>query len=149
MKDTNNFLIHSSCEFIIKTEDYNPNVITEKTHLSPDRQFSKGDIVESKYSTKFATRQYGLWAISSEGKVEKEKDISFHINYLKKMIWSQKPVLLSLKKEFKFTFTFWIWIETDDAGIGFELTAEDISFFQELSCKINVSLICDDKMNEK
>ncbi|PGH38363.1 MAG: hypothetical protein CRN43_15600 [Candidatus Nephrothrix sp. EaCA] len=135
------FLNKSYCELIITSKEITPNVITEKLNLVPSRQYVKGEEFASEHSGTKGRRFQSLWAAKSETSVLEEEGISHHISFFKSILETKIQILQSCKADERFEITFWIWIETDNTGIGLELTEPETAFLNSISNSIRFSLI--------
>lgn len=140
------FLNKIKCEFLVITHDTDCKVVTEELGIKPNRCFNKGDKVFSKYSTRTIYRPHGLWAIQSGPIVSEEVDVSWHIKYFEKLLSDKTLIINKFKIEYGFECVFSIDVETEDAGVGFDFSEEEINFIQKISSRYNCHFMCKEKI---
>ncbi len=142
------FLNKSYCQFGITSDIVSPDHISQKLGLLPDRSFKKGETSISKHSGSIITKPHNLWSISSKTIISEEESISPHLKYLKSRLEGKSEVLKKLKDDTKFELSFWVWIETDNAGIGLDLSEEEMSFLTDCSNRVHFSFLTNDEIDE-
>ncbi|MCK9208628.1 MAG: DUF4279 domain-containing protein [Salinivirgaceae bacterium] len=139
--DKDDFLIKSHCQLGITSQEIDPKTISKLLDIEPSSSYSKGEKFTSKRSGFVAKRFQNIWAIKSETLISEKEDISPHILYFKSLLENKMDVLSELKKDPLYDISFWIWIETDNAGIGIDLSNDELSFINSISNRIHISLI--------
>ena len=134
------------CEFAVITHAVNCEIVTKKLDLMPTRFFNKGDQVMSAHTSRTILRPHGLWAIRSSPVVDKELDLSFHIDYFKNLLGDKKEVINSLKHDYNFECVFAIEVETEDAGIGFDLSDRELLFIKDVSSRFSCHFMVREKI---
>jgi|SRR5690606_14399358 len=142
------FIYKSYVEFAITSDEVSPSIITNSLNIMPKRHHKKGDIYVSKNSGSKISRYTNLWAIETEYSEMKEETVSHHIEYFKSIFFSKMDILECYKEDSRFDVTFWIWIETDNAGIGLDLSEEELSFLNSISNRVHFSIICNKETKE-
>jgi hypothetical protein len=145
MKEKEFFLYKSYCELIITSKEITPDVITEKLNIVPNRKYIKGEEFASRHSGTKGKRFQNLWAIKSETTISEEEGISHHVSFFKSTLETKIQTMQVYKSDACFEITFWVWIETDNAGIGFDLNEDEISFLNSISNRIQFSLVTSTK----
>lgn len=140
------FKYKSQCEIAITSEEVIPETITDKLNITPDRYFYKGEKSVSKHSGSIITKPHNLWAIKSKTVISEEETIRQHIEYFKTILSPRGHVLNSFKNDSRFEISFWIWVETDNAGIGFELSEDEIQFLSSICNRIHFSVITNENI---
>jgi hypothetical protein len=135
------FKSKSHLEFSISSNVITPEEISKELGIEPSRFFCKGDKVFSKHSSVVGERSNNLWALRSPNIISEKETITPHINFIKSILEIKLDILLKYKKDSRMELTFWIWIETEDAGYGFDLQNEEISFLNSISNRISISFI--------
>ena len=135
------FINKSYCELGIVSQDVDPNVITELLNIEPINSYSKGEIFTSKHTGKVGKRFQNLWSIRSKAVISEKEDLSLHILYFKSILCDRMNVISELKTNPIYDISFWIWIETENAGIGVDLSNDDISFINSISNRVHFSII--------
>ena len=141
-----NFTNKTNCEFALVSNEINPETITEKLNIIPDRFFLKGEQTISKSSGSIITKQHNLWAIKSKTTKSEEETISHHIKDLMLIMLPKRELFRQYKEDLKCELSFWIWIETDNAGFGLDLNEEELSFLSDFSNRIHVSFISNESI---
>jgi hypothetical protein len=134
------YYIDFFCEFIITSKEVEIGTITRLINIKPSRSFEKGETKVSQHSGSTITRPHNLWAISTKNIVT-EKGLAFHIDHLKFILSEKMDLLESLKNQPNLEMVFWIWIETDDAGIGFDITDNDLAFIRKIANTTHFSIV--------
>jgi hypothetical protein len=140
------FLFRNSCEYIIVSKEIDPESITNELSIIPNRSFKKGETSYSKHSGSLITRTFNLWAITSKKIISEDNRLKPHIEYLKSILFQKKEILQKYKNSDLFEPTFWVWIETNDAGIGFDLSNSELDFINEISNRVSFSLIINSQL---
>lgn len=136
----NNYI---NCEFQVFTGEKNTNLVSKILGIQPTRQFNVGDVrAISSSSGKVGFATHGLWVLNSLSYVDSSHSIDKHIDALIQQIQPQIGSFLNLKNQYGFKFTFWIWMETDDAGIGDQISIENILAIGHLGADMRFSIIC-------
>lgn len=135
------FLNKVNCEFAIITHNEDCAIVTKELGIEPDRFFNKGDKVVSKYSPRIGYKPHGLWAIQSELVISEELDVSSHMKYFQKLLGDKIKVIEKLKNHYQFECVFSIAIETEDAGAGFDLNEQELSFIAKISSRYSCTFI--------
>lgn len=143
------FYYKTFCEFGITSSEVRPDFITERLNSIPDRSFKKGEQSVSKHSGSIITKPYNLWAIRSSTTLLEEETISHHIDYLRKRLFSRIPILEKLKRDSRFEISCTIWVETNNAGIGFDLSGNDLFFLNTIANRVHFSLIAKNSLESK
>jgi len=139
--ENDKFLFKTFCELAIVSDEVDPDAITEELNIFPDRSFRKGEQYVSKHSGSIGTKFQNLWALTSKTTELEEETISHHIEYFKSIFSSKMSSLKKHKEDSRFVVTFWIWIESDFAGIGLDLTDNELDFISSLSNSVHFSVI--------
>lgn len=145
----NYFLYKTHCELIIVSEEVSPSSITEELGVAPTRFFKKGDQTISKASGSLVTKPHTLWAFELNATYLREETIRHHISHLKSIFLKKIDVLRKYKENPNFEVSLWLWIETDNAGIGLDLSSEDLDFINCISNKVHMSFISNKEMEVK
>jgi hypothetical protein len=136
----------SHLEFAISSNEITPEIISKELGITPTRFFHKGDLVTSKHSHTVAERQNNLWALRSPDIISEKESITPHINFIKSILQNKMELLEGYKNDTRTNLTFWIWIETEDAGYGFDLSDEEITFLNRISNRVSISFITNEKI---
>ncbi len=131
MVRNNSFVYKSYCEFVITSDLISPEKLTSKLKIEPNRFFKKGDKKISKHSGSIIERTHNLWAIKSEVTISAEESISNHIMNLRSRLEDQGDVMKDFKNNPDVELTFWIWVETDNSGVGIDLTEKETGFLND------------------
>ncbi|UGU17904.1 DUF4279 domain-containing protein [Sinomicrobium kalidii] len=145
---SDNFISKSYCEFTITSDSVTPEELTEMLRILPSHLFKKGDKSVSKHSGSLITKPYNLWAISSKTLLSEEESISPHLEYLRSQLENKMEVLKNLKDDQNLELTFTVWIETDNSGIGLDLTEQEMSFLAGYSNRVHFSFLTNDEITE-
>lgn len=137
----NNFIFKSHCQFGIISDSISPEEISNSLEITPDKSFKKGEKSISKYSGSVITKPHNLWAIKSKSSELEEETISHHIEFLKSILLPKKEIIEKYKKNSQLDVGFWIWIETDNAGIEFDLSEDEMNFLNDFSNNIHFSFL--------
>ncbi len=142
------FINKSYVNFKVISKEISPDEISIKLGISPDKSFLKGETSVSKHSGSVITKIHNLWSISSKTIISEEESISPHLKYLKSRLEGKSEVLKELKDDTRFELSFWVWIETDNAGIGLDLSEEEMSFLTDCSNRVHFSFLTNDEIDE-
>lgn len=137
----------SYCEFAIISQDIYPEEITNSLGIQPGRSFKKGDIVVSKHSKNVGKKPHNLWAVSSPEIVTNIEDLNSHFAYLSKIFQSKMDILERYKKDSRFELSLWIWVETKNAGIGFDLKEDQLTFINKICNRCSFSLLATESVS--
>lgn len=144
-----NFVIKTQISFGIKSDTVEPDTITKELNIIPsDTSFKKGDTWESKHDGSKYVRNSNIWRLETEFTVLEEETVSHHIKYFKAIFLSKVDILSRYKEDNRFDVTFWVWIETDNAGIGLDMSEEELSFLNSISNRVHFSIICNREVEE-
>ncbi len=137
------FLFKTQISFAIASDDATIDLtsISEKLQLTPTRLKKKGDTRVSKCDGRIFKEARNVWAIDSEWTVHEAETVSHHIEYFKKILSSKAEIIQGYKQDSRIDVSFWIWMQTDDAGIGIDLTDDELKFLNELSNWVHLSLL--------
>ena len=141
------FLNRVSCEFAVVTHDADCQIVTKELGLEPTRFFNKGDKVISKHSPRVGSRPHGLWAINSVSIISEELEVGNHIKYFQELLGNKIKVIEKLKKYYQFECVFAIAVETEDAGAGFDLNEQELSFIAKISSRYSCTFISKEIIN--
>ena len=136
MKEKELLLNKSYCELIITSKDITPEMISHELDILPSRKYVKGAEFSSLHSVREGKRFQNLWAIKSETTISEEQGIASHISFFKTFLGSKLVILNRYKSDSRFELTFWIWVETENAGLGIELTEQESLFLNSISNSI-------------
>lgn len=139
--ERDNFIYKTHCELAIVSDKISPDFITEELNIVPEISFKKGDQTVSKHSGSIITKPHNAWALKSKSSELEDETISHHIEHFKSTLISKIEVLKKYKEDARFEVTFWIWIETDNAGIGLDLSENEIAFLNSFSNRVHFSLL--------
>jgi len=146
--DKDYFLNKSYCELGITSQEVDPKTISKLLNIEPFNAYSKGDAFSSKRTGFVAKRFQNLWAIKSEIIISEKEELSPHILYFKTLLENKLDILSEFKNNPLYDVSFWIWIETDNAGIGIDLSDEELSFINSISNRVHFSIITNHKIEE-
>ncbi len=135
------FFYKSYCELGITSHEVDPKTISKLLDLEPFSSYSKGEIFSSKHTGYVAKRFQNYWAIKSETIISEKEDLSPHILYFKSLLENKLEILNQLKNNSLYDVSFWIWIETDNAGVGVDLSDVELSFINAISNRVHFSII--------
>jgi hypothetical protein len=135
------FMNKISCEFAIITHDSDCHLVTKELSIEPKRFFNKGEKFNSKHSTRVGFRPYGLWAIQSESVISEELDLTIHIDFFQELLGGKIEEIERLKNHFHFECVFAITIETEDSGMGIDLSEAELSFISSIASRFSISFI--------
>lgn len=130
-----------SCEFAVITHDADCHTVTKELSIEPKRFFNKGDRIISKYSPRIGSRPHGLWAIQSKPIISDQLNLSDHIKYFQELLGSKIEIIEKLKNYYQFECVFAISIETEDAGVGYDLSGSELSFIAKVSSRYSCTFI--------
>ena len=85
-------------DFLLSALDLDPETITERTGLHPDRSAKRGDLRRNYKGDLIAPHDEGFWLLSSGGKVN-SKDINDHIEFLLELLLSHRETFLTVVNE--------------------------------------------------
>ncbi|MBV6462383.1 MAG: hypothetical protein HJHJAOHD_02532 [Flavobacteriales bacterium] len=142
------FINKSYCELGIVSQEIDPKTISALLNLEPFISYSKGDTFSSKHTGRVGKRFQNLWSIRSKTIVSEKEDLSLHISYFKSLLGNKMKAISEIKNNPIYEISFWIWIETDDTGIGIDLSNEDIIFINSISNRVHFSIITNHKIEE-
>jgi len=135
------FTYKISCELIVVSQNFPPDVISEKINIRPSRAFSKGETFQSPKSGTVGKRIQNLWAVKSKTIITEDVNISSHINYFRDILENKIEIIHDLKSDSKNEITFWIWIETNGVGTSFDIPEIDLMFINRISNRLQVSIV--------
>jgi len=141
--NTDNFKYRTHCELIITSKDVEPEQITQTLGIEPLRSFKKGETFISKHSGSKIVRPHNLWAISSEKIEANNEKIDKHIQFFQELLSHKIESIREVKNNKEIDIAFWIWIETDNAGIGLDITSTQLEFISKVSNRTHIALITD------
>ena len=136
-----NFIYKSYCELGITSQEFNPEIITELLGINPFNSYCKGDTFLSKRENFTAKRFQNLWAIKSETIISEKEDLTPHILHFKSILCNKLDLLHKFKNDPRYNVSFWIWVETDNAGIGIDLTCDELAFINSIANRVHFSII--------
>jgi hypothetical protein len=136
-----NFLNKSFCELGIVSQEVDPGTISRLLNIEPFNSYAKGDTFSSKLTGRIGKRFQNLWSIRSKTIISEKEDLSSHILYFKSLLINKMNIISELKNSSIYVISFWIWIETDNAGIGIDLSSEDLAFLNSISNRVHFSII--------
>jgi len=134
------------CEFTIVSDEIEPEEISHILGISPDRFFVKGETSLSRNSGSVIKKPHNLWSISSSAIISEEVNISSHLEHLKLKLIKKIKVLKRLKSDVKYELSFWVWLETDNSGIGLDISEQEMLFLTECSNRVHFSFITNDEI---
>lgn len=143
------FLNKSYCELGIVSQKVDPVTISKLLEIKPFNSYTKGDTFSSKHTGRVGKRFQNLWSTRSETIISEKEDLSPHILYFKLLLSNKMSIISELKNNSIYEISFWIWIETDNAGIGIDLSGEDIAFLNSISNRVHFSIITNHKIEEE
>jgi hypothetical protein len=143
------FTNKSYCEFGIVSQEVAPKTISKLLNIEPFNSYAKGDTFSSKHTGRVGKRFQNLWSIRSKTIISEREDLSSHILYFKSLLSNKMNVISELKNNSIYEISFWIWIETDNAGIGIDLSSEDIAFLHSISNRVHFSIITNHEIEEE
>lgn len=132
------YLIKSFSKFSIISNTVDPDNITKKLGLFPDKFYRKGDSYIHKKNK--GIRFYNLWEISSVPTSIDSEDIYSHFTFIRTRLEDKKEILFKMKQDTTLELIFSLSIETDYADFAFDLLEEDISFYNSIANKISFSV---------
>lgn len=144
--DKNYFIIKSYCELGIVSQEVDHKTITKLLNIEPSSAYSKGDTFASKHTGVVGKRFQNLWSIKSETITSEKEDLSPHILYFKTLLENKMDILSEIKSSPLYGVSFWIWIETENAGIGIDLSNIELSFINSISNRVHFSIIANRKV---
>lgn len=137
------FVLKTQISFGIKSDTVEPDIITKELNIIPsDTSFKKGDTWESKHDGSRRVRNSNIWRLETEFTVLEEETVSHHIKHFMSIFSSKADILTRYKADNRFDVIFLIWIETDNAGVGLDLSEEELSFLNSISNRVHFSIIC-------
>jgi uncharacterized protein DUF4279 len=139
--ERDNFIYKSHCQFGIISDTVSPDEISKLLEITPDKSFKKGEKSISKHSGSVVTKPHNLWSIKSKPSELEKETISHHIEYFISILSPKKKIINKYKEDFRFDVGFWIRIETDNSGIGFDISEKEMSFLNGYSNNIHFSFI--------
>jgi len=135
------FIYKTYISFAIVSKEVDPEIITSELNLAPKRSFKKGEQSVSRRSGSVITKLHGLWEIESNTTESEEETISHHLEYLKSILLPKIDILKRYKDDPRFELSFWVWVETDNAGIGFDMDANDFAFISQIANRVHFSIM--------
>ncbi|XWN35359.1 MAG: DUF4279 domain-containing protein [Roseivirga sp.] len=135
------YINKTDCSFGISSTTLSPEEISKQLKLTPSRSFIKGEKYKSKHSGSIITNLWHLWEISSSTVINEQESIQPHINYLKTTLADKVDILKQYKENLSLELSIWIWIESENAGMGFDISAEDMHFMSKICNRISFSLL--------
>ncbi len=145
-----NFVLKTQISFGIKSDTVEPDAITKELNIIPsDTSFKKGDTWESKHDGTKHVRNSNIWRLETGFTLLEEETVNHHIKYFKSIFLPKVDILKRYKEDARFEVSFWIWIETDNAGIGLDLSEEELSFLNSISNRVHFSVICNNEINDE
>lgn len=147
MMDLDEFLFKTSIRFSIKTENIQPEIITQELNIQPDYFFKKGDPITFRFSSKIEYREWNLWSIDSPWTVLDSQTVSHHIEYLKKVFLPKKNILEKYKDDEEFNLSFCIDIKTTEVGVSLDLMENELDFLNRFSNKTNILFLVTDRQS--
>jgi len=114
--------------------------------IEPFSSYSKGEIFSSKHTGKVGKRFQNLWSVRSETVISEKEDLSLHILYFKSLLQNKLTIISEFKNNPSCEVSFWIWIETDNAGIGIDLSENDLNFINSIASRVHFSIITNSKI---
>ena len=139
--DKNYFFYKSHCELGITSQEVDPKTITRLLDIEPFSAYSKGEIFSSKPTGFVAKRFQNLWAMKSETIISEKEDLTPHILHFKSILCNKLDLLHKFKNDPRYDISFWIWVETDNAGIGIDLTCDELAFINSIANRVHFSII--------
>jgi hypothetical protein len=144
--EKNYFLNKSHCQLGITSNEVDPNTISKLLNIEPSNAYSKGDIFRSKHTETVGKRFQNLWSIKSETIISEKEDLSPHLLFFESLLKNKMEILSRFKNNPMYDVSFWIWIETDNAGVGIDLSDVEISFINSISNRVHFSIIANCKV---
>lgn len=129
----NTYSIKTSFEFAIISDTVDPDTITKKLGLVPDRFFRKGERYISKHSKNKPVRPHNLWEIHTIPKCKETDDLLVHFEYLKSKLEKKKEVLIQMKQDTSLELIFSLSVEIEHSDFTFDLTEENILFINTVA----------------
>jgi hypothetical protein len=142
------FIYKTHVSFSIVSEQVEPEKIASELRIDPDRSFRKGETSISKHSGSVITKPHNLWQIKSKDTESRDESITHHFEYLKNILLPQMDILKRYKEDSRFELTYWIWIETDNSGIGFNISSDDLTFINQIANHVYFSVITNQKYSD-
>ena len=143
------FMNKSKCEFSISSKTFSPDRITEELNIQPNKTSKIGDIVTSKYSNSVGKKNYHSWSISSDCIFSDKEDITNQIKQVQFLLRGKESTIVKYKSDVDTEIIFYIWIETEDAGIGIDLSADQLSFISSISTRLHFTIITNNEVLNK
>jgi len=140
------FLVKSHCELAITSQKIDAETMKSGLNVEPFCAYSKGDPFFIKVTGHVANRFQSLWAVRSETIVSENEDITPHLLYFRSLLDSKMDQLSIFICDPLCDVSFWIWIETEDAGIGIDLSEDDLAFIKSISNRVHLSIIANRKI---
>ncbi|XWN35353.1 MAG: DUF4279 domain-containing protein [Roseivirga sp.] len=131
----------TECSFGFTSEIITPEEFTKQIAIKPSRSFKKGEEFIVKHSGSVLIRPWHLWEISSSAVINEQESIQPHIDYLKTTLADKVDILKKYKEDPSLELSIWIWIESENAGMGFDISAEDMHFMSKICNRISFSLL--------
>lgn len=135
------FINKSYCELGIVSQEIDPKTISKLLNIDPYNSYSKGEIFSSKHTGRVGKRFQNLWSIRSKTILSEKEDLSSHILFFKSLLSNKMDIISEIKNSLSYEISFWFWIETDNAGIGVDLSSEDMAFLNSISNRVHFSII--------
>jgi hypothetical protein len=144
--DNNCFINKSHCQLGITSQEVDSKTISKLLNIEPSSAYSKGDTFTSKHTGAVGKRFQNLWSIKSETIISEKEDLSPHILYFKTLLENKMDILSEIKSSPLYELSFWIWIETENAGIGIDISNIELSFINSISNRVHFSIITNSKI---
>jgi hypothetical protein len=143
------FLIKSHSSLTITSKEVDPKTISKLLNIEPFSAYSKGDTFSSKQTGFVAKRFQNLWSIKSETIISEKEELTPHILFFKSLFEDKIDLLKQIKNNPTYDIGFWIWIETNNAGVGIDLSENDLNFINSISHRVHFSIITDLEISEE
>lgn len=144
----NNFKYKSYCELTVISESKPLDYISNDLGIKADRSFRKGDQSVSKHSGSIITKPHHLWAIKTDTTVLETESVSHHISSLQKRLTPAFSILTKFKMDKELNISFLLWLETDNAGIAFNIKADELAFISAISHQMNTTFLSMEALKE-
>lgn len=141
MGKNNNYRCSINCELVITSDFVTPVEITKMVGLEATRTYTKGDVFKSRSSGTEGKRSINLWAKKSDITLTDEENISIHIQYFRDILKNKIEIIRQLKRDTSNEISFWVWIDSDNSGVGVELSEKDLSFMNEIVNRLHFTVI--------
>lgn len=141
--ERDDFIFDGFCEFLIVSEEVDPDTISEKLNIAPDRSFRKGDRSISAHSGTILTKPHHLWAIRSANSITDEEAVSQHIEQLRIRLLPGEAILKEFRADPRLEATFMIRMKTNSITIGFDLSEAELDLVYGIANRLRFSLHTD------